>query len=85
MIEQVNPEYTRAAREAQIVGEVRLAAVVETDGSVGRIRVTKSLDAKYGLDQAAIDATSRWKFEPAKKDGKPVPVRIELVLKFRLL
>ena len=57
-IKQVDPQYTDAAKQAGIQGIVRLKAVVEADGSVDRIAVTKSLDTKYGLDQAAIAAAS---------------------------
>lgn len=83
-IKTVDPQYTDAAKQAGIQGVVRLRAVVEPDGHVDRIRVTKSLDSVYGLDQAAIEAASRWKFSPATKDGKPVRVWIEMELEFRL-
>jgi TonB family protein len=81
---QVDPEYTRAAMDAKIQGVVRLEAVVEPDGTLTRIKVTKSLDQEHGLDQAAIDAASLWEFSPSTKDGKPVPVLIEMVMEFRV-
>ncbi len=46
--------------------------------------VTKSLDAEYGLDQAAMKAAWQWKFKPATKDGQPVAVRVTLELTFTL-
>jgi TonB family protein len=70
--------------DAKIQGVVRLEAVVEPDGTLTRIKVTKSLDQEHGLDQAAIDAASLWEFSPSTKDGKPVPVLIEMEMEFRL-
>ena len=37
-----------------------------------------------GLDQKAIEAVRNWKFEPAKNNGKPVAVQINVEVNFRL-
>ena len=37
-----------------------------------------------GLDEKAIEAVRNWKFEPAKKDGKPVAVQINVEVNFHL-
>ena len=55
---------------------------MSTDGSIGDVKVTRSLDA--GLDQEAIKAVKQWRFEPGIKDGKPVPVRVALEMTFSL-
>jgi protein TonB len=68
----------------KIEGAVELEAIVGVDGSVTQVRVTKSLDNTYGLDQAAIDAARQWKFKPGTLEGTPVPVLITLILEFRL-
>lgn len=81
---QVDPRYTDEARAAKIAGEVQLRAVVEADGSVDRVSVTKSLDKKYGLDDEAIKAARQWRFEPARKDDKPVAVMVYIVMEFKL-
>jgi TonB family protein len=84
IVRQREPQYTREAMREKIQGDVELEAVVGTDGTVGEIRVIKSLDQKYGLDDAAIGAAKQWIFRPGTKDGKPVNVRVILVLTFRL-
>jgi TonB family protein len=81
---QVHPEYTDAAKQAKITGIVKLSAVVKTDGTVDQIRVIKSLDQQYGLDDAAIDAASKWTFKPCTKNNQPVACAIELEMEFRL-
>jgi periplasmic protein TonB len=37
-----------------------------------------------GLHQKAMEAVRNWKFEPAKKNGKPVAVQINVEGNFRL-
>ena len=54
------------------------------DGSVGDVRVTKSLDSVFGLDQEAIKAARRWRFKPGFLQGQPVPVIITIELTFTL-
>src|SRR5262245_19288258 len=79
-IKIVKAVYTPQGRAARIEGVVVLEAIVLPDGSVGDdVKVTRSLDTKYGLDEQAVKATKQWTFKPATRDGKPVacPVAIE--------
>ncbi len=84
VVKEVKPQYTQAAKKAKVQGQVDVAAVVKADGTVGDVRVTKSLDQKYGLDEQAVKAVKQWQFEPGKKDGKPVPVEVTIELTFTL-
>ena len=81
-IKAPDPEYTKAARKAKIAGTVVLWLVVNKQGLPEQIRVQKSLDP--GLDQKAVDAVKRWKFDPARRDGEPVAVMINVEVNFRL-
>ena len=81
---EVRPEYTREAMAARIQGTVLVEAVVLADGTVGDVRVVQSLDRRYGLDDETVKATKQCLFEPGKKDGKPVAVRITMEHTFRL-
>jgi periplasmic protein TonB len=58
--------------------------VVNPDGSVDRIRITRSLDRTFGLDEKAIEAVRQWRFVPGMLKGQPVPVRVSVVLDFTL-
>jgi TonB family protein len=84
LIRQVKAAYTREAMRARIQGEVLLACVVLTDGTVGEVRVTGSLDTAYGLDDAAIAALKQWRFSPAMKAGVPVAVIVDVNMSFAL-
>jgi periplasmic protein TonB len=77
-----DPEYSEEARKAKYQGTVVLWLVVSPDGHPQQIRVQRSLG--MGLDEKAIEAVRQWRFEPAKKDGQPVPVMINVEVNFRL-
>jgi bla regulator protein blaR1 len=84
VLHEVKPGYTAAAMQKKIQGSVWLEAVVTTKGDVGDVKVTRSLDAEYGLDQKAIAALKQWKFKPGTRQGKPVPVLVTIELTFTL-
>lgn len=77
-----NPQYTEIARKARIQGVVIVEAIIDKQGNVTNVKVLKPLP--MGLDQAAVDAVKRWKFEPATLNGKPVDVYYNLTVNFRL-
>ena len=84
VVSEVKAQYTPEAMQAGIEGTVMMTAVVGTDGTPGDIEITTSLDAQYGLDKQAVAALSQWRFEPGLKDGKPVPVRVTVEMRFTL-
>jgi len=82
VLSKVDPEYTQEAKGAQIQGTVMLQAVVTAEGTADNITVVNSLDP--GLDEKAIEAISKWTFQPGTKDGSPVPVWVTIEVHFRL-
>src|SRR6185295_1985589 len=70
VIYRVEPEYTEDARMKQITGSVLLTVTVGHDGLPQSIQVKRSLFPS--LDQSAIEAARKMRFEPAMKDGQPV-------------
>ena len=81
---QVKADYTDEAKANRIVGKVVLDVVVLSDGKVGDVNVSESLDSIYGLDRNAVAAMKQWEFKPGLKDGKPVAVRIAVEMIFTL-
>jgi TonB family protein len=53
----------------------------DADGMPQNVRIVKPLD--HGLSEKAIEAVSRYRFKPAMKDGKPVPVMVNVEVNFR--
>jgi periplasmic protein TonB len=84
LIREVKPQYTAQAMRAKIQGEVLLECIVMPDGSVGNIRVVRSLDAAFGLDQEAVKAARQWRFQPGTRQGQPVPVLVTIAIAFTL-
>jgi protein TonB len=78
------PSYTADAMRAKMQGVVGLEAVVTSSGTVGEVRITRSLDPHFGLDQEAIKTVKSWRFRPARKNGEPVSVWVDIELSFTL-
>jgi TonB family protein len=84
LLSEVKPQYTANAMQAKIQGDVEMELVVRADGTVDGVTVTKSLDAEFGLDDAAVAAAEQWTFKPGTKDGQPVDVLVHLNMRFTL-
>ena len=84
LLKERKPTYTQEAREAKIKGLVVMEVIVEKDGTVGEVRIKRSLDTIYGLDDEAIKAVKKWEFTPGTKDGAAVPVLVEIEMTFSL-
>jgi protein TonB len=84
LMNSVRPQYTQDALASQIEGNVLLSCVVRADGTVGEVRVVRSLDSVHGLDAQAVQTVRQWTFKPGRKAGKPVAVRVPVDIKFTL-
>ena len=84
VIREIKPQYTSEAMRAKIQGAVTVECVVRPDGTVGDAHVIHSLDATFGLDEAALAAARQWRFRPGTRLGEPVPVIITIELTFTL-
>ena len=81
--ENVPPAYPEIARIRGYEGVVLVYAEILPDGRVGNMKIRKSSGYAI-LDKSAVEAVKPWKFEPAKKSGKPLTVWVELPIKFVL-
>ena len=82
LLREVRANYTDDARRKAIEGEVVLDIVVRRDGTVGQIRVVRTLGG--GLEQKAIDAVRQWRFTPASRNGVAVDVSVDVSVEFKL-
>ena len=76
IISKPTAKYTDAARQNQFSGTIRLRVTFTASGQVGSVSPVGSLP--YGLTEQAIAAAKSIRFEPAKKDGVPIP-KIKLI------
>ena len=77
-----DPDYSAEAQQAKYEGVCVLALIVGADGYPRDIKVSRTLGK--GLDEKAIEAVQRWRFLPARKNGVPVAVVINVEVQFRL-
>ncbi len=82
LIHRVTPTYPRLALRAKIQGTVRLKCVVGKDGTIKDLQIIEPRGA--GLDDAAAEAISQWKYEPSVVKGEPVEVVAFIPVHFRL-
>ncbi len=77
------PKYPESARRAGIEGDVIIKVLVDVDGSILDARIFLSSGFEE-LDNAALEASMKAKFEPATQLGRPVKVWVSIPIKFKL-
>ncbi len=75
-------KYPRLAQRAGLEGTVVVIVLIEKDGRPGSARVAKSV-AKV-LDEAAMTAVLKQRFEPALQRNHPIRVLMSIPVHFRL-
>jgi TonB family protein len=82
LIHAVDPEYTMEARRNKYQGVCVVSLVVDEHGKPQNIQVVRHLEK--GLDHSAVVAVSKYQFKPATLNGRPVPVQVEIMVRFRV-
>ena len=82
IVAQFEPEFTELARHARYQGTTVVRAVVYNRGETTQVQILKPLG--MGLDDQAVNVVRQWRFEPARRDGKPVAVFVDIEVNFRL-
>ncbi len=81
IIGELKPVYPDFAKRARVQGTVVLNVEVYKDGSVGNITVQRSVT---GLDDAAIEAVRKVRFQPGMSSGQVVDTTVIIPVEFRL-
>lgn len=77
------PVYPFAARRRGQEGRVVLDVEVLPDGGAGAVSVART-SGVVSLDRAALEAVRRWRFRPARRDGRPVRSTVRVPVRFAL-
>lgn len=77
------PRYPAVAQRRGLEGVAVIAGLVLEDGAVERLRVAKSSGSPI-LDEAAVAAVRKWRFDPARRGGVPIAFPIEVPIEFSL-
>ena len=94
VIHAVDPKYSGEARRKKISGVSVITLVVSADGKPENVRVRRSMadqlpanlhDAAVSLDENAVKAVRKYRFDPATLDGKSVAMEINVEVNYQLL
>lgn len=80
---QLLPKYPESARRQGITGTSLLLFEVLANGTVGAVQVERSA-GHPDMDQAALEAVKKWRFEPARRGNQPVAVWLRMPVRFVL-
>lgn len=75
------PPYSASARRKEIEGTVVVSFEVLESGSVGNVQVVSGPEE---LRDSVLKTVATWRFEPARRGGKPVRCRQTKSIQFRL-
>lgn len=78
-IDKPAPLYPVTARQLKIAGEVRVEAVVATDGTVEDVRIVSGSPV---LTKSSAEAVKKWRFRPFETNGKAVRAVVSLSFEF---
>lgn len=82
LIHRVDPEFSTELKEARPSGQVILSIVIGKNGEVQQVEVLKGDEGDPGLNSAAANAVSQWRYKPFLLNGIPVPVKATVVVRF---
>jgi outer membrane biosynthesis protein TonB len=82
LVSVFEPSSNEYAQAHGVAGLALYHVVIGADGKPGEIAVARPIG--FGLDESAADSIRKASFEPAIKDGKPVPVLLDLIVEFHI-
>ncbi|MBB1075871.1 energy transducer TonB [Rhodoferax sp. 4810] len=77
------PIYPTSARQQGVEGTVQLRVLVNASGQASVVQVARSAGAN-ALDQAAVQAVRRWRFQPARRNGAAISAWVQVPIRFKL-
>ena len=80
----VQPSYPADSVKNHEQGTVLVNVLVGIDGKVHSIKVDPATQASPALVKATTDAVSKWHFNPAMKNGKPVEAYARVPVNFAM-
>ncbi|WP_430391355.1 energy transducer TonB [Dyella sp. 20L07] len=83
LVRNVNPRYPTTAVRANQEGWVEVSFTITPEGNVDDVKVIDA-EPRHVFDRAAVEAVSRWKYQPATQDGSPVQSQDKRRIVFKL-
>jgi len=79
-VKTIAPEYPANLRKDKVSGLVSVMIVIDEKGEVMAAEVSKTTNDEFR--EPALDAIRRWRFKPAKLEGKAVKFRVTVPVRF---
>ena len=76
-----DPDYPEIPADAEPKGVVVMLVGINTKGRVELVHVLRASNDAF--QNSAVSTVKTWKFSPAKKDGKAVPVKVSVEMHFQ--
>ena len=83
LMRNVSPRYPATAMRSNQEGWVELTFTVTPEGNVDDVKVVDA-EPRHVFDRAAVEAVSRWKYQPATQNGSPVASQDKRRIVFKL-
>lgn len=77
---QQPPDYPSELRRRRVAGTVYVIFIVDRNGRVMNPSVEQAPHPQLGA--AALTAVKKWRFEPGKRQGRPVPFKMRVPITF---
>lgn len=81
-VRTVAPDYPPDLRREGVSGLVMVRCTIDEQGNVTEPTVEKTTNETFS--QPAVLALKKWKFKPAKQDGKAIAIKVSIPIKFVL-
>jgi TonB family protein len=82
LVSVIDPPSNEFAQANGVAGMALYHAVIGSDGKVEEVVAARPIG--FGLDESAAQTIRKASFQPAIKNGKPVPVALDVVVSFRI-
>jgi len=82
VVHQVTPEYPAELKRKRVAGSVHVLFVVDPSGAVQNPIVQQSSHPAF--EPPALQAVRKWRFEPGRRNGQPVPFRMKVPIVFAM-
>ncbi len=83
VLRQVLPKFPPGASRFGIGGDLVVQIVIDKSGQATLPRIVRALPAPT-LSFVALEALKHWQFEPARRNGEPVPIVFDLTVHYKL-
>lgn len=82
-LSMIQPVYPFRARRRGIEGHVAIRFLVDREGKVQSLSILEA-EPKNVFETSVRSTVTRWKFNPAQKDGRPVETWVQTTISFKL-